>query len=289
MSITSKAETPTGEELDTISKRVVIDKNTKTVVLTGFSEPITLLNNTNINKAKTYKYLTLAFFLDQVIQKFQQLVGQGNITFRSRADINLTTRLSLFHTDKKYTDLLESKREQARYKGVYPSRESLYDARETTTYLSIEYDEDANFWAFIPSQEQSQHIFALLQKSIQVKTPSNHREVIYALDSFRRGLDGLFIQEGFEPTSQNRSNVLSLVLSFSGKLKKDENIQKLIRPENCLDPLSDRKLIHAAANGYHASIIKMFYLYGYYPSSIEEMKMFAAMPYDMLANVLGSK
>lgn len=289
MSITSNTKLISDEELDAISERIVVNKNTKTITLTGHDKPITLPGYTNSARFGSRKYLVLAFFLEQVIRKVQQVVGPENTTFRSRTDINLTTRLSLFHTDKKFTDFIESKREPARYKGVYPSRELLHDVREMTTYFSVEYDEDANFWAFIPSQEQSQHIFALLQKSIQIKTPTNYREVIYALDAFRRGLDNLFIQEGFEPTSQNRSNLLSLVLSFSGKLKKNENIQKFIRPEDSSDPLNDKRLIHAAANGYHASILKMFYLYDYYPSSIEETKMLDSMPYDMLANVLGNK
>jgi hypothetical protein len=289
MNITSKTKMATDEELDAISERITIDKQLKTTTLSVGDRSVLLPGYENTDSIKTRDYLEQAFFLDAVIQKFQQLVGQNNTTFASRTDTNLLTRLSLFYSNKKYADFSKSQTARSRYKGSYPSSQKLHFARECSTYLSIEYDEDNTFWAFIPSTEQSNSIFALLQKSIQVKTPTSYREVIYALDAFRRALDNLFTQEGLAATTQNRANLLSLIFSFSKKLQRDEKILEFIKPEDSSDPLSDKRLVHAAANGYHANILKMFYLYDYYPSNVEEMKMLDAMPYDMLANILGNK
>lgn len=279
------------EELNAIFKRISVRKDEQLFLfeVAGKNVFIPFFKNKEIVEDDVNNYLELAFFLDKVIEKFQQLVGQENFTFVSRLNINLTSRLSLFYSNKKYADFIKSQAALSRYKNSYPSSKKIHAAREAFTYFSIEYEEKDAFWAFIPDVEQSYSIFNLLQKSIEIKTPTSYREVIYAIDALQRGLDNLFIEKGLEVSAQNRANLLSLAFSFSKELQKDEKIQEFIKPEDPSNPLSDEKLIHAAAQGWHANIIKMFHLYDYYPSSVEEMKMLDSMPYDMLSTVLGSK
>lgn len=111
------------------------------------------------------------------------------------------------------------------------------------------------------------------------------------LKALRKKLDGRLTSEGYEPTLENRSNLLSLVLGLNLTLARNYEISRRIGAGNSKRKLNidQPMLIRAAAEGYNDGILKIFYINNYYPANAEELKSFKNIPYDMLDNILGGE
>lgn len=104
-----------------------------------------------------------------------------------------------------------------------------------------------------------------------------------------KGIDNLFIQQGFEPSEQNRQNLVSLVFGVSKSLLKTEEIQKLLGTNFRNHTIDNPNLIHRAAHGCNENMMKLFYTNNLYPDSIEAMVELAVMPFDMLYSIWAGK
>lgn len=123
------------------------------------------------------------------------------------------------------------------------------------------------------------------------KTVVDYETCLNLLKVLREKIDKNFISEGYEPTLENRSNLLSLVLGLNVTLNRNYEIARRIGSLSRKGKLSidEPTLIKAAAEGYNDGILKVFYTNQYYPANVEELKSFKNIPYDMLDNILGGE
>lgn len=110
-----------------------------------------------------------------------------------------------------------------------------------------------------------------------------------SIENIMRAIDNLFIQEGFQPTSQMRSNLISLAYGMTGELVVSERIHNLLNTTLSTHRINNPQLIHLAAKGCHDNMLKMFYAHEVYPENTEEMLGLASMPFDMLYGIWTGK
>lgn len=117
-----------------------------------------------------------------------------------------------------------------------------------------------------------------------------------SLDSFNTllneaalAMDNLFIQQGIEPSSDKRGNLISLLLGISSYLLIDEDIRNILKVERPGDHnIFNTNIVRLAGGGLDNSVLKLFYVHEYYPT-IEQLEDLTSVPYSMLSGIIGAK
>lgn len=105
------------------------------------------------------------------------------------------------------------------------------------------------------------------------------------IEKIIEAIDNLFIQEGFQPTIQMRSNLLSLTQNMTGELIVNEKIHTLLNTTLSSHRIDNPQLVKLAAKGVHDTMLKIFYAHDTYPESVEEMLGLANLPFELFYNI----
>lgn len=105
------------------------------------------------------------------------------------------------------------------------------------------------------------------------------------IEKIIEAIDNLFIQEGFQPTIQMRSNLLSLTQNMTGELIVNEKIHTLLNATLSSHRIDNPQLVKLAAKGVHDTMLKIFYAHDTYPESVEEMLGLANLPFELFHSI----
>lgn len=107
------------------------------------------------------------------------------------------------------------------------------------------------------------------------------------MDKVTDAIDTLLVAEGLEANIQNRSNLISLAANLSATLTKNKKVNALLGTTHESHNIANPALVRAAAKGYTASLIKLFYIENYFPKNEEEVDIFMGIPFSMAKTVIG--
>lgn len=109
------------------------------------------------------------------------------------------------------------------------------------------------------------------------------------MDKVTSAIDSLLIAEGLEANVQNRSNLISLAANLSATLTKNKKVNALLGTTHESHNIANPALVRAAAKGYTASLIKLFYIENYFPKNEEEVDIFMDIPFSMAKTIIGDR
>lgn len=110
-------------------------------------------------------------------------------------------------------------------------------------------------------------------------------DFLKVLQSMKKSIADIFLLAGEELTSVKQQRFVSLL--FEESLFENSIIKQIIglTPDTPVE--KDPKLALFASKGYSASLLKLFYIYTYFPS-YAEVEELAGLPFNWVVNLLGS-
>lgn len=226
-------------------------------------------------------YVEVAVKLDNVLNKYYELIGADNLFLKSKyppgLDHVMTTvrywnapqMVSILENYKNnFVNMVWSGSEQALKMGVINYSEN--NRINVTIYLPFQLFIESLLGRKISSTLYEEDFHSIMGKAITV-------------------IDSLFREQGIEPTATSRHNLVGLVLNLSKTTIKHPGIQNLLETDTQTHTMNNPKLIHLAAKGVNESLLRVFYAYDVYPKTTEEMLELVDVPIEMLYAIWNGK
>lgn len=111
-------------------------------------------------------------------------------------------------------------------------------------------------------------------------------EVLTHLQAIQESIANTFLLSGQELTSVKQHRFISLL--FETELFENPIVKQIIGLTPNTPVEKDPKLALLASKGYDATLLKVFYVYKYFPS-YGELEEWKTLPFDWVVNILGGK
>jgi hypothetical protein len=224
----------------------------------------------------------LGLGLNEVINKIYEFLGNDNIDLNSEAR-GVDSFVEIIDYDRKYEKVSEDKRS-----GYLSSFSSNPWERADRYYSYCRFSYAQKNPRIALDDDFANVLSMVLDKKVPTKNIS--------LDSFNTlldeaalAMDNLFIQQGIEPSSDKRGNLISLLLGISSYLLIDEDVRNILKVERPGEHnIFNTNIVRLAGDGLDNSVLKLFYVHQYYPTT-EQLKDLVSVPYSMLSGIIGAR
>lgn len=246
--------------------------------------------NTTGNEIVKEDYINLATKIDKIFDKVSKVIPQCRLDLRPSQAYGTYT-IGMYNTDEDLGYIIGTNWIKSRdLYGHWDSRCDIWsDCAIDHCLVNIEYGFNTS-----PKIDFSQGYFSYFLKYLGVDTEFikqmlSYDEFSYLFDKAVTNMDNLFLAQGFKPTIEKRSNLVSLAFDLHSNIATHPEVVRLLGISPDVSQLSNPRLIQAAEEGYNDSIIKLFYSHKYFPKDTQEMLELKALSYTLLSPTLGIK
>lgn len=237
----------------------------------------------NFKEITTRNQKSIITNIDNTMEKFYELIPSTAIDVKSWCWYSEAEGLI------KCSDngLLEAVQEK--YDNETIQRKRLSRAKIDGNLITLKYSGSGKVYTYVNATFKKL-VDSILPKSEHIKkSVHSYDEFARVIDKVIIAMDELFINEGLEATTQNRSNLISLVYNMSALIKKNKKVKTFLGVESEINDVKNKSLIHAAANGYNSGYVKLFYVQNSFPKEVEDFKALTALPPNILVSILSGK
>jgi hypothetical protein len=228
----------------------------------------------------------MAYYINRILDEIEDVFGEKCIhPFFVSESFYDTSRV--LYADEDFIvwkkNLHESKKDYPigspgyRAKNVNSMTQTLFNIDFRGTYFYVTGLNNI-FYSFLDEGQPASH------KEGNVYLDTN--EFLKVLQSMKKSIADTFLLAGEELTSVKQQRFVSLL--FEKSLFENFIIKQIVGLTPDIPMEKDPKLALLASKGHSASLLKLFYVYTYFPSYVELEDM-NTLPFEWIVNILGSK